>query len=274
MRDARYAETRVNEKRHLHATSTNLTTRTQNSADPPQSWLDRLLSNRPDLALTLPFFVYLLLLSSLELRSRVGEEWVWLLHLVRGVGGIWAVWLVRKHLPHWGKPHVLLAISGGLLAAFLWVAIHKLAVVMGIPHPMLPALFGQGKPPEESDPFRLLSNGALAWVTIAARILVAMTTVAFVEELFWRGFLLRGLIDWDDFQRVPLGAFTWKSFLICSALSTLEHPGHWVTSIFCWFLFNGLMYWKRSLLFLVLVHGLTNLFLYVYVVAYRDWVFW
>jgi hypothetical protein len=39
-------------------------------------------------------------------------------------------------------------------------------------------------------------------------------------------------------------------------------------------LFNGLFYWKRSLLFLMLVHGITNLVLLVYVVGYRDWIFW
>lgn len=232
------------------------------------------MKSRPDLALTMPFFVYLLLLSALELRSQIGEQWAWGLHLLRGVGGLAAVWLVRRHLPPWGRPHVLLAIGAALLAAVLWVVIHKLALAAGITHPMLPAVFGQAKPPDDSDPFRLLGHGWAAWANIATRILVAMTTVAIVEELFWRGFLLRALIDWDAFQRVPLGAFTWKSFLLSAALSTLEHPGHWVTSIFCWFLFNGLMVWKRSLLFLVLVHGLTNLFLYIYVVAYRDWIFW
>ena len=38
--------------------------------------------------------------------------------------------------------------------------------------------------------------------------------------------------------------------------------------------FNALFYWKRSILFLVLVHGITNLALYVYVVYTNDWMFW
>ena len=239
----------------------------------PLQRLDRYLSHNRDVALFAPLLVYLALLSALELREKIGEEWVWLLHIIRGIGGLAAVWLVRKHLPPWGKPHVLLAIVAGVACAALWVVVHKAALAAGIPHPMLPALFGRGTPPAEIDPFLKLGHGWLVWATISTKILVAVTTVAFCEELFWRGFLLRWLID-RDVERVPLGAFTWSSFLISSLISTLEHPGHWVTSITCWFAFNALFYWKKSLLFLVLVHGLTNLFLYTYVVAYRDWMFW
>jgi hypothetical protein len=116
---------------------------------------------------------------------------------------------------------------------------------------------------------------------VTLRILCASTTVAFVEELFWRAFLLRALIDWDDFERVPLGKFTWRSFLLTALISTLEHPANWAVSIPCWFAFNGLMYWKKSVLFLVVTHGLTNLFLYVWVIYQAvgrgnasAWMFW
>jgi CAAX prenyl protease-like protein len=113
------------------------------------------------------------------------------------------------------------------------------------------------------------------------RILVASTTVAVVEEVFWRGFLLRALIDWSNFEKIPLGTFAWRSFLLTALLSTLEHPDNWAISIPCWFAFNALMYWKKSVLFLVLIHGFTNLFLYIWVilnaVRWEDpsaWMFW
>jgi len=82
------------------------------------------------------------------------------------------------------------------------------------------------------------------------------------------------LINWQEFDKVPLGAFTWWSFLGTAALSALQHPDNWLVSIFCWFAFNGLFYWTRSILCLVLVHAITNLVLYVYVIAARDWMFW
>jgi len=38
--------------------------------------------------------------------------------------------------------------------------------------------------------------------------------------------------------------------------------------------FNALFYWRPSVLFLIIVHGVTNLALYVYVVEAGDWMFW
>jgi hypothetical protein len=105
--------------------------------------------------------------------------------------------------------------------------------------------------------------------------------VPVVEEVFWRGFLLRALIYWDRFEKVPLGTFTWVSFLGTSLLSTLEHPDNWGVSILCWFLYNGLMYWKKSILCLIITHGVTNLVLYLYVLyaaihagQTQAWLFW
>ena len=41
--------------------------------------------------------------------------------------------------------------------------------------------------------------------------------VPVMEELFWRSFLLRYLVH-PDFASVPLGSFTWGSFLVATAL--------------------------------------------------------
>jgi uncharacterized protein len=106
------------------------------------------------------------------------------------------------------------------------------------------------------------------------RMTVACTAVPIVEELFWRAFLLRALIDWQNFERIPLGAFTWFSFLGTAAISTLQHPDNWGVSVLCWMAFNGVFYWTRSILCLALLHGFTNLALYLMVLRVRDWAFW
>lgn len=232
--------------------------------------LDAWFRERPDMALMAPYLAYLLLLA-LQSIEPFDTQARWLSHVLRGVGSLAVFWLVRRHLPPWGKPHLLLAIAAGAACAVLWAGgqhvFNRLGVPMHIPLP----LFTAG---EISDPTTIWTNATEFWVTAVLKVAVACTAVPIVEELFWRAFLLRALIRWDDFERVPLGTFRWRSFLGTSLLSTLQHPSNWLISIFCWFAFNGLFYWKKSILFLVLVHAFTNLFLYVYVLAARDWQFW
>jgi membrane protease YdiL (CAAX protease family) len=229
--------------------------------------IDRFLSHRPDIAIMAPYLSYLLLLG---IRDSVPLEYAWLASLVRGVGALLVAAVVWKHLPPLGRPHWGAAITVGVLAALGWYYGHLLALSTGLPQRLPLPLFGGT--PELVDPRAAtlsdgtaLGAGGLFWLNSLTRVAVAVVTVPLVEELFWRAFLLRALIDWNNFENLPLGKFTWFSFLGTSLLSTVQHPDHWVVSIFCWFAFNALMYWKKSILCLVICHGVTNLVLYAWV---------
>ncbi len=234
-----------------------------------QDRVDHLAGDRPDLALMAPYLVYLLLLS---LRDQFPDHLNWLAALLRGVGSLWVCWLLRKHFPPWGKPYWLIAIVAGAACAAGWAAGQHLFNQLGwparLPLPLFPGT------PTITNPLEKFGDDLLGWTTIWLRIGVAVTAVPIVEELFWRAFLLRAMIRWNDYEKVPLGTFTWFSFLGTSLISTLQHPDNWMVSILCWMAFNGLMYWTRSVLCLVLVHAFTNLFLYAYMVLWRDWMFW
>jgi CAAX prenyl protease-like protein len=229
--------------------------------------IDRLGQTRPDVVLLAPYMVYLLLLG---LASVVPPTWEWLAIAIRGVGSLAVVWALRRHLPAWGKPYWTIALLGGLAAAYLWYAGQYLFDWIGLGG-RLPIYPGEKV---VTDPRDVLGARGLFHLTVTLRIIVAITAVPIVEELFWRAFLLRWLIDRDNFERVPLGKFTWFSFLGTSLLSTVQHPDNWAVSIFCWMLFNALFYWTRSIMCLVLVHALTNLLLYLYVLKVDDWAFW
>jgi uncharacterized protein len=95
-----------------------------------------------------------------------------------------------------------------------------------------------------------------------------------VEELLWRGFLLRAFTVWNHYDQVPWGRFSWRAFIGTALLSTVQHPDNWLVSIGCWLLFNALFYWKKSLLFVMACHAITNLALYLYVLRASDWRFW
>ena len=232
-----------------------------------QSRIDQLGRTRPDVVLIAPYMVYLVLLG---LVNVVPPTWLPVAHAIRGVGALSVVWLFRKHLPPWGRPHWMIAILGGFFAAWLWYQGQYIFNGLGLGG-RLPLYPGELI---VVDPRDALGAQGLFWTTVVLKIGVAVTAVPIVEELLWRAFLLRALINWNEFERLPLGKFTLISFLGTSLLSTLQHPDNWAVSIPCWFLFNALFYWTRSILCLVLVHGLTNLVLYIHVVRVGDWAFW
>jgi CAAX prenyl protease-like protein len=160
----------------------------------------------------------------------------------------------------------------GIGAAVGWVVIHQRFAAFG----WYPAtqLFGKDPSPEDFYiPHERLGTGLAYWLFLVVRIGGAATVVPIIEELFWRGFVLRLLVNWHRFDDVPLGTFTWSSFVLCSLLSALEHP-QWEVGILCWVAYNLLFYRTKSLLCLMVTHGITNLALYLYVVTYQDWVFW
>jgi len=252
----------------------------------PPSRLDDLARRRPDVALMAPMLIYLLLLA---LRDLMPYDFRWVAALLRGGVGLWAVWAFRKGFPKWGRPHLVLSIVCALLIAAGWYYGQYFFDWLGLPHGLPPIASPDAEFPDpraelaEAGGFwvGLFGLQTVFWLDVVTKIAVASITVPLVEELFWRAFLLRALIDWDHFERIPLGTFTWFSFLATALISTVEHPYNWAVSIPCWFAFNALLYWKKSVLFLVLTHGFTNLFLYIWVILStvrcgnpNDWMFW
>jgi CAAX prenyl protease-like protein len=150
-----------------------------------------------------------------------------------------------------------LAVVVGVVVFVLWVLPEGLVRTLGTPSSV--------------NPFDDLS-GAAAWTWIVFRILGATVVVAVMEEVFWRGFLLRWIIH-QDFRRVALGAFSWPSFLATSALFAVEH-NRWLVGLVAGVAYNLLLYRTRSLYACVVAHGVTNLALGLYVLHTGQWSFW
>lgn len=110
--------------------------------------------------------------------------------------------------------------------------------------------------------------------TLALRLLRLVVVVPLLEEIFWRGFLLRYLVR-PDFGNVPFGTFTWPSFLGVTAAFGLAHWGpDFLPALITGALYNLVAYRTGNLSSCVLAHALTNLFLGVYILATRQWGFW
>ena len=99
--------------------------------------------------------------------------------------------------------------------------------------------------------------------------------VPVLEELFWRGWLARWLIDRGRFPaRVPLGAYTAASFWIGSWLFASEHGPFWDVGLIAGIAYNWWMCRTRSLGDCMLAHAVTNGCLSAYVLATGQWQYW
>jgi CAAX prenyl protease-like protein len=115
-------------------------------------------------------------------------------------------------------------------------------------------------------------NATGHWVFIAFRVAGASLVVPLMEELFWRGFLIRWLVD-EDFKKVPVGVVTMTSFVITTALFGIEHR-EWLAGLICGALYNWLYYRRKSLFACVVAHATSNAALAAWVLARGDWKFW
>jgi len=105
------------------------------------------------------------------------------------------------------------------------------------------------------------------------RSLRAVLVVPIIEELFWRGWLMRWLIE-PNFQRVPLGAYSAGSFWVVAIMFASEHGAYWDVGLAAGIIFNWWMIRTKSLGDLMLAHAVANACLSAYVVAAGKWEYW
>jgi CAAX prenyl protease-like protein len=118
----------------------------------------------------------------------------------------------------------------------------------------------------------LFSNVALFNTLIFFRLAGAVLVVPLMEELFWRSFLLRYLVD-NEFMKIRVGQFTWFSCLVSAVLFGLEH--HLIfAGIMAGLAYNFLLYRTKSIVQCIFAHAVTNLALGVYVLVSGRWIFW
>ncbi len=122
------------------------------------------------------------------------------------------------------------------------------------------------------DPQALGGSNAAAVSLIAFRLIGAAVVAPVMEELFWRSFLMRYLIN-TDFRSVSMGAFSWLSFLGVGIVFGLEHH-RVVVGIAVGLLYNLLLVRQKKLKGVIAAHVVTNLGLGIYVLATGSWMFW
>jgi CAAX prenyl protease-like protein len=118
----------------------------------------------------------------------------------------------------------------------------------------------------------LIDDDTVRQSLIFFRLFGAALVVPIMEEIFWRSFLLRYIID-ANFMSVKVGTYSLASFAIGAVLFGLEH--HLILAgIMAGVAYSLLLYWTKSISQCVLAHAVTNLLLGIYVLQTGDWQFW
>jgi uncharacterized protein len=117
-------------------------------------------------------------------------------------------------------------------------------------------------------PDDLRSHWVLTWRTLRAALVVPI-----VEELFWRGWLMRWLID-TNFQKIRLGTYAPLAFWLTAVLFASEHGPYWDVGLITGVIYNYWLVRTRSLADCVLMHAVTNAVLSLFVIATAQWQYW
>jgi CAAX prenyl protease-like protein len=170
-----------------------------------------------------------------------------------------AIW--RDVLPRPGAVAVGLSAALGLVVTALWVGLDGL----------YPGFGGLGSR-AAFDP-NVLAPAPRAGF-LAVRLLGLVLVVPFFEELFWRSFVVRWIIDPDHFEEVPIGRVTPLAAAVTAGLFAVEHPAEWLPALLTGLLWAGLLHRTRSVAACFVSHAAANLGLGIYVLTTGHWRFW
>ncbi len=108
---------------------------------------------------------------------------------------------------------------------------------------------------------------------ILLRTVSSSIAVPILEELFWRGWMMRWLIH-HDFRAVPMGKYVPSAFWIVAIMFASEHGPYWEVGLAAGIVYNWWIVRTRNLADCILAHAVTNAALSAYVVIAGQWQYW
>ena len=177
-------------------------------------------------------------------------------YVLRALAASGVLWLVRRDLPRPAISPTWFPVVVAAIACAGWIALVPVDAVAG--GRLIAELQGLGR------------GGAMG---LDRRALVgSCLIVPVVEELAFRGFLLRWLVS-PEFERVPPRAWTWSALLLSSLAFGALHD-HWVLGTFAGLAFAVVLVRRGRLADAILAHALTNAGIAVAVLGFGRWDLW
>lgn len=228
---------------------------------------ERRIWRRAWFAYVAPFALFLLL-TALEGRPELRPWYPWVYAAKIAVATA-AWWYYRDFYPAYSSKGLLPGLVVGVLGVVCWIVVARLGLERVLAE-YAPSVFGGAR--VGYNPFEEIASPAGRWAFIAVRLFGLAVAISLIEEVFWRGFLLRYLIS-EDFEKIPIGTYTPMSFATATILFAAVHPE--ILAALLWgAAINGLLYATRNLWSTIAAHATTNLLLGVYVLWRGAWELW
>ena len=194
-----------------------------------------------------------------EGQSSANYVWIYFAKIVVVLGAlIWAkaTWRDIKIEPK----QIPLGVISGLVLFAIWVCIEK---AIHYPHLGERSAF---------NPFEKIPDVGLRNAFIAVRFFGLALLVPFMEEIFWRSFLLR-YASQTNYQDLPIGKFTQAGAAISCVVFAAAHP-EWIPAVIFALAMTALVWKTKSIFLCVIAHAVTNLALGIYVITQGAWALW
>ena len=206
------------------------------------------------------------------------EHWLYPLQIV----------LVAPFLVYWWKCYelkwdgwwrLLVGVAAGAIGIGFWILPTQAYDWLGLEGETggLLKILGVRERSEGFNPSEVFAEGSAAWwTTTTCRFFRAVVLVALVEEIFWRGFLMRFLLDPDgDYWKQPFGKPSWLSYGVVTLAFVLAHgPADWAGGVVYGSLTYGVAVWTKSLLSCVVMHGVANFLMGWYALEFGKYGLW
>jgi len=240
-------------------------------------------------ALVVPFGVFMGMLVVIQLVGgaiewkhpdapwwrRAPEQWLYPLQAVLASGFVLRGW--KYYDFRWSAKAVIAGIAFGAVGIGVWLLPTTLYDRMGLtadPQGWMKWLGIAGRK-DGFDP-GIFTSPVAWWTSVILRFFRAAVVVALVEEIFWRGFLMRFVLDWEGaWWRQPFGRSSWKSYLIVTGLFMAAHaPIDWAGALVYGSLTYLLCVKTKSLGACVVMHATANFLMGIYILAYGKYGLW
>lgn len=226
------------------------------------------------IAYVAPFAAFMIL-SSLEsqIRQQVAGPWGYVASYsckLAVVAGLLVYF--RKAYPAFSTGGIGFAVIAGMAGVVVWVVLCQAewtqTATAWIPNWLM------ADKRAEFDPFTEVPDASIRMVVLLLRFTGLALLVPIMEELFWRGFLARWLVD-PDFEKVPIGRFTPTAFAVTTVFFAAVHLRGELPAALLWgATINLLCMRTKNVWACVVMHATTNLLLGIYIVKTGAWAMW